>query len=131
MINPDAYFSGPVYIPHLYNGKNKTFFFYGFQMMIEKQGKQLDGHCSHAGHAGRRFHLCWKRSHPQRDLRSRDHQPDPNGVWARSPFPGNIIPQSRFSNVAKAFLAMNPIAPPDVAGNWTNTGPSNNVQLGR
>src|SRR5664279_643875 len=39
--NPDASFSGPVYIPKVYNGKNKTFFFYGMQMLIEKQGKQL------------------------------------------------------------------------------------------
>ena len=29
--------SGPIYIPKAYNGKNKTFFFYGFQWLIEKK----------------------------------------------------------------------------------------------
>ena len=29
--------SGPVYIPHIYNGKNKTFFTFGAQLYIERR----------------------------------------------------------------------------------------------
>ena len=36
-LQPDMNVSGPVYVPKAYNGKNKTFFFYGFQWLIEKQ----------------------------------------------------------------------------------------------
>ena len=39
---PDANFSGPVSIPKLYNGKNKTFFFFGFQRLHEKKVAQVD-----------------------------------------------------------------------------------------
>ena len=38
--NPDANLSGPVYIPHIYDGRNKTFFLFAVQRYIEKQSKQ-------------------------------------------------------------------------------------------
>ena len=53
-----------------------------------------------------------------------------NGQWFRDPFPGNIIPRARWSRVATAFLATNPLGAPNVPGNWTSTGPSSNVQMG-
>ncbi|MBI3473788.1 MAG: carboxypeptidase regulatory-like domain-containing protein, partial [Candidatus Solibacter usitatus] len=34
---PEANVSGPVVIPKLYNGKNKTFFFFAYQKLIEKK----------------------------------------------------------------------------------------------
>jgi hypothetical protein len=36
-MQPDASISGPVVIPHLYNGRNKTFFYFGYQKLIEKK----------------------------------------------------------------------------------------------
>jgi hypothetical protein len=36
-MQPDANIGGPVVIPHLYNGRNKTFFFFGYQKLIEKK----------------------------------------------------------------------------------------------
>ncbi len=128
VINPDAFVSGPVYIPKVYNGKNKTFFFYGFQMMIEKQGKQLTATVPTPAMLGGNFTFAGTGVAPNAiyDPESTNFV---NGVWSRSPFPGNIIPQNRISKVAETFLALNPIAPPDVPGNWTNTGPSNNIQL--
>ena len=38
--NPDANLTGPVYIPHIYDGRNKTFFLFAVQRYIEKQSKQ-------------------------------------------------------------------------------------------
>ena len=37
---PNATLSGPVYVPKIYNGKNKTFFLFAVERVIEKQGKQ-------------------------------------------------------------------------------------------
>jgi hypothetical protein len=143
--NPDANFSGPVYIPKIYNGKNKTFFFYGFQMMIEKQGKQLSATVPTAGMLNGDFScgptgamvngVC-----PSGGFAGSNVAPNPiydpstsyqdSTGWHRNPFPGNIIPQNQWSNVAKKFLALNIFAAPNVPGTWTATGPTNNVQMG-
>src|SRR6185369_5998303 len=40
-MQPDGNISGPVVIPKVYNGKNKTFFFFGYQRLHEKKAAQL------------------------------------------------------------------------------------------
>src|SRR5207244_5697858 len=40
-MQPDANIGGPVYIPKLYNGRNKTFFFFGYQRLHEKKVAQV------------------------------------------------------------------------------------------
>jgi hypothetical protein len=127
--NPDANLSGPVYIPHLYNGKNKTFFFYGFQMMIEKQGKQLTATVPTPAMLNGDFSFAGTGVTPNQ-IYDPDTTRQVNGQWFRDPFPGNIIPKARWSTVATKFLALNPIGMPNVPGNWTTTGPTNNVQMG-
>lgn len=127
--NPDGYVSGPVYIPHIYDGRNKTFFFYGVQFLIEKQGKQLTATVPTPAMLGGNFTFAGSGVTPN-VIYDPETTAQTNGLWSRSPFPGNIIPQARFSKLATTFLGMNPIGLPNVAGNWTNTGPSNNVQLG-
>ena len=122
VINPDAYVSGPVYLPHIYNGKNKTFFFYGFQMMIEKQGKQLTATVPTPAMLGGDFTFAGSGVTPNTIYDPETTSVTAAGVWSRSPFPGNVIPRSRFSKIATTFLGLNPIGPPDVPGNWTTTG---------
>src|SRR5262249_50821199 len=39
---PDANIGGPVYIPKVYDGRNKTFFFFGYQRLHEKKVAQVD-----------------------------------------------------------------------------------------
>ena len=46
-MQPDASVSGPIVIPKVYNGRNKTFFFFGYQKLIEKKTQayhQPDAH---------------------------------------------------------------------------------------
>ncbi|HVW06965.1 MAG TPA: carboxypeptidase-like regulatory domain-containing protein [Bryobacteraceae bacterium] len=123
---PNATLSGPVYIPKIYHGKNKTFFLFAVERVIEKQGKQqaytvpdaneLAGNFSFAGNGGPAANQLY----------------DPlstalvGGKYQRTPIPGNIIPQSRIDPVALKFLSLNPWAPPNTAGTYGNTGPSNN-----
>ena len=50
------------------------------------------------------------------------------GNLSRSPFPGNIIPQSRFSSMWNAIIANKPFAAPQAGvGSNTNVGPSGNI----
>ena len=36
-MEPDANVGGPIVIPKLYNGRNKSFFFFGYQKLIRKK----------------------------------------------------------------------------------------------
>ena len=93
---------GPVYVPRLYNGKNRTFWFFNYEGLRESRGNtqfltipaptMLSGDLS-------------------RDLRG---QPAPqvfnpftahlvNGQLVRDPFPGNVIPTNLIKPYAKAY----------------------------
>ena len=121
---PNATLSGPVYIPKIYNGKNRTFFVFAVERVIEKQGKQaaytvptpqmLGGDFSFAGQGVTPNQLYYPQSTTL-----------VNGVYNRTPIPGNIIPPSLISPVAAKFIALNPYATPDTPGTFSNTGPSN------
>ena len=82
--NPDANLSGPVYIPKIYDGRNKTFFMFGTQRYIEKQGKQQMYTVLHAAGEGREFQLSGGPGDPQDqpDLRPADHGTDQRCVVA-------------------------------------------------
>jgi hypothetical protein len=54
----------------------------------------------------------------------------PDGSYSRTPFAGNIIPQSRFDPVARNFLALNPYSAPNDFNQQTfynSQGPQNNL----
>jgi hypothetical protein len=124
---PNSTLHGPVYIPKIYDGRNKTFFVFAVERIIEKQGKQttvtvpdaqeLAGDFSFAGHGVTPNQLY-----------------DPlstalvNGQYTRTPIAGNIIPASRIDPVAAKFIALHPYALPNAPGTYSNTGPSNNFQ---
>src|SRR6516162_5691420 len=40
-MEPDANVGGPIVIPHIYNGRNKSFFFFGYQKLIEKKTQSI------------------------------------------------------------------------------------------
>src|SRR5579871_1920464 len=110
---------GPVYIPKLYKGRNKTFFFFGDDMFYSvgaQQGNLL--------------------TIPTLAMRSGDFSNylnaagqvipifDPNSTNAsgvRTQYPGNIIPASQISKVSKNIVALMP-APdlPTATANWHN-----------
>ena len=66
----DASLSGPISIPKVYNGKNKTFFFFGYQKLIEKKSHLLHQPDTDAGRTEWRLHV--RRCRPAA-LRSVDH----------------------------------------------------------
>jgi hypothetical protein len=114
---------GPVRIPGVYNGKDKTFFFGGFQRHHEKVTETFIGNVPSPDMYAGNFNFSG-RGYPIYDP-STTRMVD--GAWVRDPFPGNIIPQDRFDPVAKNILARNPWKAPNDPGTLTPNGPTNNL----
>lgn len=110
---------GPVYLPKLHDGRNRTFFFFGHDLFYSKGGNQGD-----------------LLTIPSMAMRQGDFREfvdnrgvmvpvfDPastNASGVRTQFPNNTIPVSRFSPVSQKIMALMPV--PDLPGsllNWRN-----------
>lgn len=122
-MQPDASASGPIVIPKLYNGRNKTFFFFGYQKLIEKKTQaytsqtptpeMLNGDFTFGG-LGQPLYDPYT----TRQLQDR--------TWTRDPFPSLVIPKSRFDPVAAKILSYNIWRPPNMPGSFSSTGPVSN-----
>jgi hypothetical protein len=118
---------GPVYIPKVYNGRNKTFWFFSYEALRLIQNTS-QGFPS-----------------PTAAMRNGDMSgiADANGIhstiydpystntstWARVPFPNNQIPNTMESPIAKYLLDVMPLPTlsnvnPNVAANWFGAVPS-------
>lgn len=85
---------GPVRIPRLYNGKDKTFFFGTFEGFRFPRGETVQN------------------TVPTQAMRNGDFSAENVVVrdpLTNSPFPGNRIPDNRISPIAKAFLTLYPL----------------------
>ncbi|MEZ5403687.1 MAG: carboxypeptidase regulatory-like domain-containing protein [Bryobacteraceae bacterium] len=119
--------NGPIVLPKIYDGRNKTFFLVGFQRHHEKASENND------------------RAVPTPEMLAGDFTfggiGDPvydpasltrlaNGSYSRTQFPGNQVPLSRVDPVFSKFMSMNPYRDPDNRNNqafFTRTGPANNL----
>jgi Carboxypeptidase regulatory-like domain/TonB dependent receptor len=110
-------FSGPLNIPKVYKGANKTFWLAGWEQHFENAGTagarttvptdaMYNGDFSFAGQSS-------PRPLPIYDPATTELV---NGVWTRQPFANNQIPRSRFDPAVQKFLAMKPFAAPNQAG---------------
>ena len=121
---------GPVWIPKLYNGRNQTFFFFSFEEFLQNL-LNTTTHV-HGTHYRLTATVIFPASSPPKiawcqpppgPTRIRSAAPfqavpsstpattftAPNGAQVRNPFPGNMIPVSRFDPVAAKILALVPL----------------------
>jgi Carboxypeptidase regulatory-like domain len=105
---------GPVYLPHIYNGKNRTFFFFSTELnralapedlvATVPTAAQRVGDFSQTTTAGGAPITIY-------DPLSAVPNPSSPGSYIRSPFPGNTIPENRISsfgsNLMKYFPSPN------------------------
>src|SRR5207247_2259900 len=93
---------GPVYIPKLYNGKNKTFWFFGYEALrninpttnqwpVPTEAMRNGDFSDLVDSTGRRYTIY--------DPYSTD-----TNTWVRAPFPNTRIPAERQSPLAKALF---------------------------
>lgn len=100
---------GPVRIPRLYEGKNRTFFSYGNDFMLRTfanistqtvpTSEQRRGDFSSLLQLGAAYQIYDPAT----------IAPAPNGRFSRLPLAGNVIPASRLSPVAQRLLAFYPL----------------------
>ncbi|HEY1337794.1 MAG TPA: carboxypeptidase regulatory-like domain-containing protein, partial [Bryobacteraceae bacterium] len=119
--------SGPVVIPKLYNGRNKTFWLSDYAINHEhtinyRQSTvpteaMLNGDFSFPQAAGGGLPIYDPFSVRQ-----------VNGVWTAAPLPGNIVPKALMDPVAMKYLSLGIWQKPSEVGTVSRTGPSNNLQ---
>lgn len=113
---------GPVLIPKLYNGKNRTFFFFNYEKYLNKEGK-FDGYGTVPTDAYRRgdFSAALTGRNLGTDglgraiLENTVYDPRSNRAGAdgriyRDPFPNNVIPASLIDPVSAKIQALIPTA---------------------
>jgi Carboxypeptidase regulatory-like domain/TonB dependent receptor len=124
----DLVASGPVVIPKIYNGRNKTFWLSDYAINHEHTinlsvgtvptPDMLNGDFSFKDAAGGGLPIYNPFS--TRLVGS---------TWTRDPLPGNIVPKNLFDPVASKFLALGIWNLPNMPGTPSRTGPSNNLQF--
>ena len=129
---------GPLRIPKVYNGQNRTFFFYAWEanpftspinfVTTVPTDAMRSGDLSALLKLGPNYQVY----DPETTA------PAPNGRFSRQPFPGNTIPASRIDGVAKKILDYwprpNQTGTSEGLNNWFNAGPARFdswVHLGR
>ncbi len=111
---------GPVYIPHVYDGRNKTFFFNDLQISPKRETANAqstvpiqewrDGNFSNLKTSAGVPIIIYDPATIRQD-------PNNSSKWIRDPFANNTIPSDRIDPVAKKMLTYYP------AANFTPTNP--------
>ncbi len=98
---------GPVVIPHMYSGKNKTFFFFSYEgTRIRTVGGTSSEYVPTAADLSGDFSAYLSASNPANAIGKATTIVDPlTGI----PFPGNLIPTDRFDPAAIAFTKYLPV----------------------
>ena len=108
----------PILIPKIYNGKNRTFFFFDYQGTRIRTGQTFLATVPPDSWRTGDFAGYNQIFDPATTVTNAD------GTATRAPFPGNQIPQSRWNATAAKLLSMFP--EPNVAGSTSSFGVSNN-----
>ncbi|MEK7753851.1 MAG: hypothetical protein AAB654_18155, partial [Acidobacteriota bacterium] len=122
--------TGPVLLPKLYNGRDRTFWLFGWERHREIGGttaartsvptpEMYNGDFSFGGQTNPRPLPVYNPFTTRQD----------GANWLRDPFPGNIVPKSLFDPAVQKFLAKNPFTAPNQAGIPSATGPTENLVM--
>jgi hypothetical protein len=102
-------FGGPVWIPKVYNGKNRTFFFVAYEGFRNRQGSpgQISSVPTPEMFDGNFVNLVNSRNERIPIYDTATTRANPNGSgFVRDPFPNNVIPSNQFSAVSKQYIAV-------------------------
>jgi hypothetical protein len=109
---------GPVWIPKLYNGRNRTFFFFSYEGFRNRAGANATPYSVPPPEffTGD-LHNWVDRNGKQIPIYDPATTTLVNGTYTRTPFPNNQIPQSQFDPVAKAIMNFaQPYVQPNIPG---------------
>ena len=100
-----AWIGGPIVIPKLYDGRNRTFFVAGWQRHHEHVSEISTVNTPSPAMLAGDFNFGGQ-GYPIYDPESLVRLP--GGSYSRTQFPGNMIPKSRFDPAVQKFLSFNP-----------------------
>lgn len=106
--------SGPVYIPKLYNGRDRTFWTYGLDVLDRIRPEQSFFTVPTARQRQGDFSELLALGPQYQIYDPATIAPAPGGRFSRGPFAGNVIPPSRLDAMAKRILGYYPL--PNVGG---------------
>ncbi|MBI2685649.1 MAG: TonB-dependent receptor [Acidobacteria bacterium] len=125
-----AVLSGPVRIPKLYNGKDKTFWLFGLARHHENASETFNGDVPSPGMYNGDFNFLNASGAPVGNMiyDPTTIRQNAAGTWISDTFPGNMIPKSRFDPVSNNFLAKNPFTAANKAPGFVDRlGPHQNL----
>jgi len=101
---------GPVWIPKVYRGRDKTFFFLNFEGTRHSEGSNAvaTGVPTALERQGDFSQSLIDQGNPVQLFDPLTGKLTPDGRVVRDPFPGNQIPQGRFNAVSKIYLGFYP-----------------------
>jgi hypothetical protein len=100
---------GPVYIPKLYNGRNKTFWFYAYEANKWKVPGNFTGTVPTEAMRRGDFSALLALGPEYQIYDPATIRPAGNGRFTREPFTGNIIPSNRLDPVGVALANLYPL----------------------
>lgn len=100
---------GPIVVPHLYHGQNRTFFFGDYEGYREALGAPTTFTVPTALQRQGDFSQTFSASGALIKIYDPASLVTVNGVQQRSPFPGNVVPASRLNAVALALGKFYPL----------------------
>ena len=107
---------GPVLLPHLYNGRNQTFFFFAYEGFRQSQSAQSIVRVPTAAQLTGDFSSLLNQGIQLYNPFSTRPDPLHPGEFKRDSFEGNIIPQNLLSPAAELYATLFPAAGPPVPG---------------
>jgi hypothetical protein len=113
-----ASIGGPVVIPRLYNGKNKTFFFFSYEGLRQGQAAEITTTVPTALQRTGDFSQTVTASGAKVTIYDPTTTVASGTGYVRQAFPGNVIPAARIDPVGAAIVGYYPLP--------TNTGVTNN-----
>jgi hypothetical protein len=100
--------AGPVFIPKLYDGRNKTFFLFAYEKYREDTPRPYTLSVPAPEFASGDFSKLVNGAGQRIAIYDPATGQNVNGNWVRQPFPGNVIPGGRISPIAKNILGYFP-----------------------
>jgi hypothetical protein len=100
--------SGPVWLPKLYNGQNRTFWTFGFEDLDISRNLSFTGTVPTADQKRGDFSQLLRLGSRYQIYDPLTTVPAPNGRFQRQPLAGNIVPASRISPIALKILSYYP-----------------------
>src|ERR1019366_7026587 len=106
---------GPLIIPKVYNGKNKSFWFFNYEAS-HRRTAYYSGFRTVPTDAFKNGDFSALLPQGTGIFDPASTQQNPDGTYSRTAFPGNIIPTSDFSKVSENIIKMAPTQEPDIPG---------------